>query len=135
MSESITQQHAYGCGVACVAFVTKESYQDVLKVLRADAAQAKGFFCKDLVIALDAYGSAYAYKYLKPRLRHQIYNEGVIVYIKKSKYYPVGHYLIRSNGFWMDSWINFMQDQDIKNAKSGYRIRLPGTPIYALFPA
>lgn len=134
MPEVITQQHAHGCGVACVAFATGKSYQEALIVLPADSAQARGFFCKDLVLALDVHGSVYVYKYLKPRLRRQIYNEGVIVYIKKFKHYPAGHYLIRSNGYWMDPWINFTQDKDIENAKSGYRIRLPGTPIYALFP-
>ena len=88
MLESITQQHDYGCGVACVAFVTSKSYKYTLKVLRADAAKVKGFFCKDLVIALSTYGSAYGYKYLKPRLRWRIYEDRVIVYIKKSKHYP-----------------------------------------------
>lgn len=135
MLESITQLHDYGCGVACVAFATGKSYQDTLKVLRADATQVKGFFCKDLVVALSTYSSAYGYKYLKPKLRWRIYDDRVIVYIKKSKLYPAGHYLIRSNGLWMDPWINFVQDKDIRNARSGYRKRLPGTPIYALFPA
>lgn len=135
MLESITQQHDYGCGIACVAFATGKSYQDTLKVLSADVAETKGFFCKDLIAALNTHGSIYEYKYLKPRLRRQIYDEGVIVYIKRSKYYPAGHYLIRSNGLWMDPWINFIQDKDIRDARSGYRERLPGTPIYALFPA
>ena len=134
MLKSITQQHAYGCGVACVAFATGSSYENILKVLPVEPAQTKGFFCKDLVAALNTYGTVYEYKYLKARLRRQIYNKGVIVYIKKSKHYPAGHYLIRSDCFWMDPWTNFTKDQDIKNAKSGYRKRLPGAPIFALFP-
>jgi hypothetical protein len=132
--KSITQQHAFGCGVACVAYAANNKYRDSLKFLDSNAAQTKGFLCKDLVTALRKFGFHYTYKYLKPRLKRHIYAEGVIVYIKKSTSYPAGHYLIRTHGLWMDPWINFRKDQNINKAQSGYRRRLPGTPIYALFP-
>jgi len=65
-----------------------------------------------------------------------MYEDGVIVFIKRSVRYPAGHYLARMNGQWMDPWINFPNDQNIKNIKnatSGFRKKLPGKPIYALF--
>jgi len=132
--KSITQKHPFGCGVVCVAFVIRKSYSEVMDVLVNDKANDEGFSCKELAQALSGFGYPYIYKYLKPKLRSKIYQNGVIVFVKRSSKYPAGHYLVYSNGQWMDSWVNFAQDKDIKKAKSGFRKRLPGTPIYALFP-
>lgn len=134
MRKSITQKHNHGCGVACVAYASRNTYESALKFLDSNAAESRGFLCKDLVKGLKRLGLSYTYKYVKPQLRRHIYGEGVIVYIKKSASYPAGHYLIRTHGLWMDPWINFTKDRNINSAQSGYRRRLPGAPIYALFP-
>jgi hypothetical protein len=34
----------------------------------------------------------------------------------------------------MDPWINILKDKKLINAKSGYRKRLPGSPMYAIIP-
>jgi len=60
--------------------------------------------------------------------------EGAIVLLRRSKVYPVGHYLIRHNDQWMDPWMNLPQDNDITRAISGYRKELPGKPMYILIP-
>jgi len=33
----------------------------------------------------------------------------------------------------MDPWINFQKDKNLKNAKAGFRKKLPGRPIYGIF--
>ena len=59
-----------------------------------------------------------------------MYQPNAIVYVKKSKKYPAGHYLCRLGHKWMDPWINF-PDRDIQ---AGFRRRLPGKPVYVIFP-
>ncbi|MEM0476561.1 MAG: hypothetical protein QW367_02905 [Candidatus Aenigmatarchaeota archaeon] len=73
------------------------------------------------------------YKYLKPKWRRKIYQEGTIVFIKRNKKYPYGHYLVRYKNLWMDPWINLLKEKRMEKAKAGFRKRLPGKPIYAIF--
>ncbi|NMC35445.1 hypothetical protein GYA49_00195 [Candidatus Beckwithbacteria bacterium] len=131
---SVTQEDSLGCSLACIAQLTHKSYQAILKLVDHQKAQTQGFYCKELVSILSYLGYNYNYKYLKPRLKKLIYTNGVIVFIKRSKKYPNGHYLIRVNKTWMDPWINFSATARIIDATAGFRKRLPGTPIYALFP-
>lgn len=132
--DSITQKDSLGCGAACVSFIAGKNYSEIVQVLGKDKAKDTGFYCRDLVVALSKLGFFYTYHYLKPRFKKRIYTDGVIVFIKRSKKYPDGHYLARCNGQWMDPWINLCIDNNIAHAKSGFRKRLPGTPIFALFP-
>lgn len=134
MKISIAQKHRLGCGLACVAFLLNKDYQAIINPIFKIRAEKQGFYCKDLVKLLKKHGKNYTYKYIKKTLKKTIYKNNVIVYIKKSTKYPKGHFLVRSNKLWMDPWINFLYSKDIKNAKSGFRIRLPGKPIFALIP-
>lgn len=133
MRKSITQKHDFGCGIACFAFATDLTYKQASEFLGSKQTNSDRFWIKDFNDELNRAGKQYDYKYLKPRFLRRIYNDGTIVLIRRSKIYPSGHYLIRHRGFWMDPWINLPQDKDIKQAKSGYRKRLPGKPMYALF--
>jgi hypothetical protein len=57
---------------------------------------------------------------------------GTIVYVEKSIKYPLGHYLVKTKqGVWMNPWKNF---PSIAPAKSAFQKRLPGTPLYAIYP-
>jgi hypothetical protein len=132
--KSVTQKDAFGCGAACVSFISKKSYEKTISILGKRKARDKGFNCKDLTNVLLQFGLRYQYKYIKPRLKKEIYKDGAIVFIKRSKTYPAGHFLARQNGKWMDSWINFQKNKNLDNAKSGFRKRLPGRPIYVLLP-
>lgn len=134
MRKPITQKDGMGCGAACLAFILNCSYRKALRLLRSsgEAANTRGFFCRDLVAALQRAGLTYQYQYIKANKRNQIYKNGMIVFIKRSKRYPVGHYLCRYQNQWIDLWVNFPKDQNIKNAKAGFRKRLPGRPIYAI---
>lgn len=130
---SVTQEHDFGCGAACTAFVSGQSYEYAVARLGKYKAGNKGYSCRDIVRLLNRHGKQYEYKYLKPRLKKEIYKENTIVFIARSNRYPAGHYLVRHGSEWMDPWINFYLNDDVSKAESGFRRRLPGRPIYALF--
>lgn len=134
MRESITQEFDYGCGIACYAFALGLTYRQAVNKLGEEQACSPRFWVKDLTAALNQPGKSYESKHFKPLLRKQLYKEGTIVLIRRSKTYPVGHYLIRHKKHWMDPWINLSKDRNIENAKSGFRKRLPGSPMYIIFP-
>ncbi len=127
----IKQEDSLGCGVACVAFYLNITYQDSLRLFKNGKrkVESTGFFCRDIVAVLEKEGLRYAYKYVKPRIRNKIYKQNAIIFIKKSKKYHNGHYLIRFEDKWMDPWINFPDE----NVKAGLRRRLPGKAIYVIF--
>ncbi len=131
MRKSITQEQGYGCGISCFAFACDISYQEAAKFLGKPQAKSNRFIVKDFVRELNRYGKSY--KGLHIKLDQKIdYKEGMIILIRRSKRYPVGHYLIRHNNYWMDPWINMHQDKNFAHARSGFRKRLPGKPMYAL---
>lgn len=100
--KSVTQQDLYGCGLACVSFLVRQEYQQITNTKRKKQAKTKGFTCKELVEILSSFGLNYQYKYLKTKWKKKIYQDGVIVFVKRSKRYPSGHYLARLNNTWMD---------------------------------
>ncbi len=123
-----------GCGAACVAFAANKTYQQAVGVLGRQKARSVGFQLKEMVDALSQYGLSYHFKHVKPKTKQSIYEDGVIVFIKRSVKYPYGHYLIRHNGLWADPWINLVLDKNLANARSGYRQRLPGKAQWAVLP-
>lgn len=134
MRKSITQEFDYGCGIACYAFALNISYKKAVELLGPEQALSNRFWVKDLNKALNKAGLEYKSKHINDKLRKSIYENGTIVLIRRSKKYIAGHYLIRHEGLWMDPWINLPSDNNISNAESGFRKRLPGNPMYALFP-
>lgn len=133
MKESITQEFDYGCGIACYAFALNLTYIDAVNRLGKQQATSNRFWVKDLREALNNAGLRYTSRHVKLGTK-QVYAEGTIVLIRRSKRYPTGHYLIRHNNHWMDPWINLPLSNDIAKARSGFRKRLPGTVMYAIEP-
>jgi len=131
MKQSITQEHDYGCGVACFAFACELTYQDAAHFLGKEQANSNRFTVKHFVEELNRYGKNYRSKHVKPGEKVS-YKEGMIVLLRRSKRYLTGHYLIRHNDKWMDPWINISQSKDIKCAHSGYRTRLPRKAMYII---
>jgi hypothetical protein len=129
----VAQEDVLGCGIACVAFVTGVSYGTAKgRYFYQRKARACGYLCRDLVRALSTVGRSYDYKYLKSSSGLK---DGTIVFIKRSRQYPAGHYLLKTKRGWMDPWMNFDAEiPEIKKARAGFRRRLPGRPIYAVFP-
>ncbi len=130
--KSVTQEDAFGCGLACVAFILKKPYKITKeKYFPAKNVEGFGLVCKEIVQGLRKAGKEYEYKYIKKRMNFKV---NTIVFIKRSQKYPAGHYLVKSRQGWMDSWINFSsKNQDVKKAKSGFRKKLPSKAIYAVF--
>lgn len=132
MKVPIRQKDNLGCGIACLAFVANRSYEEIVNDLGKEKIK-KGLYCREIVQYLKKLGYAKTEcHYLKSKWRKKIYQNKTIVFIR-SKKYPYGHYLVRYKNFWMDPWINFLKEKEIKNAKAGFRKRLPGTPIYGIF--
>lgn len=129
---AIVQEHKYGCGVVCVAFVLGIKYKEAVLLFENGDYRVKmvpNFYCREMVSVLNSNTAReYVYKYLKKRLRSKIYRQSTIVYIKKSKKYKYGHYLVRFGNKWMDPWINLPN----RNRKAGFRKRLPGKPTYLI---
>jgi hypothetical protein len=133
MKESITQEDNMGCGAACVAFISDQTYHNSVEILGVNKARTVGYHLKELIDGLEHFGITSYFKRLKPKNKSGTYRQGLIVFIKRSTRYPYGHYLARHNDMWMDPWMNFPYDKDIKNAKSGYRKRLPGKAQYVIY--
>ena len=129
--QPIKQENPLGCAVACVACIINSSYLNSLNFFKngKNKADNTGFLCKDIVAALSKAGLNYEYRYIKDRIRNKIYRHNTIVFLKRSKRYPLGHYLCRVHHKWMDPWINLPNEK----IKSGYRAKLPEKPIYAIF--
>lgn len=134
MKKSITQETDYGCGIACFAFVADLTLAQAAGYLNRSGKTRDGVHLMILLEAMNSYGLASIRKYVKSHLLDRINEEGTIVLTKRSKEYPVGHYLVRYENQWMDPWLNFLDNKDVKNAKSGFRDELPGEPVYAILP-
>lgn len=133
MRASITQEMPYGCGIACFAFVTKLSYKQAEEFLGTAQAQSNRFFVKNFREELNRFGLIYQSRHLRSSKPFELC-EGSIVLLRRSKQFPVGHYLTYHHGVWMDPWINLPTNNDITQARSGFRDRLPGEAMYVLEP-
>lgn len=129
--KSIKQEDHLGCAIACVAYLLNISYQKTLSFFSDGTRKAKavGFTCKEIILVLNNKGLNYKYKYIKEKHRKKIYKPNAIVFLRRSRKYPAGHYLTRTNDKWMDSWINFPNNK----IESGFRKKLPEKPIYLIY--
>ncbi len=133
MKSPVCQRDNFGCGIACLAFITNRPYGQIAAELGEKKAKTEGFFCRELVTYLKSLGYQAEYHYLNQKWRKRIYQEKTIVFLKRSKNFPFGHYLVRDQALWMDPWINFPKEKNLEKAKAGFRKRLPGKPIYGIF--
>lgn len=133
MEASVTQRHGYGCGAACVAFITGRNYDEVVARMGIEKAPRQGYLCPELVSALKHYG--YNYTYHRVESNHQReYSDGSIVFVTPTSSHVGGHFLVRHGGLWMDSWINLVAGSKIADAQSGFRSDLPGSPVWEILP-
>ncbi len=131
MEKPVTQQAPAGCAVACVATLLGTNYESALNLFRDGRNRhfTSGFYNNDIVRVLEK-------KHIKAQARHvtkinpgDIYKEGTIVFLRRGEKYPIGHYLLRKDNQWIDSWINF---PNINPAKAGFRKRLPAEVQYVI---
>ncbi len=127
----ITQEEPMGCGVACVASVLKVSYKKALNLFKnKEHSFGRGYYCKELIDSLKKGKLSYTYSKYNDSHKDILMKDGTIVFIKRSKKYPLGHYLVRYKGKWMNSWINM---PCIAPAKSGFETKLPGKPQWIIY--
>lgn len=136
MSKLVRQEDEFGCGAACLAMAAGLSYKQALELFSDGKVKAgkKGFLCKDICDVLGKAGKNYSYCYVTKLKRRKIYKEGSIVFIRRSKNNPYGHYLYRDKDCWIDPWTNRHENEDIKKAKARKIKRLEDKPIYLIFP-
>ncbi len=125
----VKQEDSMGCGVACVASMLQIDYQEARDLFEKGKFKAKtiGFQCKEISILLKNKGLKFENKYIKNR--HKNFKLKTIVFLRRSKKYPYGHYLLKTESGWMDPWRNFPS----ADRKAGFRKRLPEKPIYEIF--
>jgi len=133
MKYSVTQEHGYGCGAACFAFVNDISYQQAVQLLGRELSVAHGWRPADLVRELANQGLAYKSRYIR-KVDYVPIQDYSIILIERSVEYPVGHYLVYFEGKYMDPWINLPENNTLSQAKSGFRDALPGKAMYILEP-
>lgn len=133
MKKSIAQEMPYGCGIACFAFVCGLTYKQAEEFLGKEQAKSTRFIVKHFREELNRFGIKYASRHVKP---DETINpkEGTIVLLRRSKQFPVGHYLAYHEGKWMDPRINLENDRMFQEPTSGFRNTLPGEVMYALMP-
>jgi|SRR3989344_1619346 len=131
MIKSTTQQGPSGCAPACVAQILGIPYMKAVRLFKGGMVKEiyRGFYCREIVAVLKKRGIGSEFKYVNKKIVKKIYKNRTIIYIKRSKKYPQGHFLCRSNGMWMDPWINMPK---MNPAKSGFRRKLPGKPMYVV---
>lgn len=129
----VRQRDPLGCAVACFAFTNHISYQQARKIFVSIKNIDEGYCCRDIVLAYHRIGKHARFNYLKSTLKKKIYKNDTIVFIKRSALYPFGHFLVKADKGWMDPWINWPDCQNFKKAKAGFRKKLPGVPIYAVW--
>jgi hypothetical protein len=130
--KSVTQEHPLGCSVACVAYVLGITYKKALKLFdNPKHAELRGYYCGEIAKALKKGGKEYSFcRFGKSKSRF-LKLTGCIVFVTSPRY-SCGHFLSRTSmGTWMDPWIKFPV---LAQAKSGFRIRLPGKPRWILYP-
>lgn len=128
----VAQKHNLGCAVASVANKLGISYESALTLFdQPSNAWGRGFYCRDIVSALHKRGINTKVCHRKS-INSQLLPFGTIVYVRRCASLPAGHYLIKGEMGWIDSWINISNRFDIKNAKVGIRQKLPSEIQYAV---
>lgn len=119
----VTQEGSMGCGIACAASLAGLSYKEMQKLFTQGNVKDKttGFYHKDFEEALEKVGfkikgysaKRWGMKHIKP---------GTIVFVRRGKVYPYGHFLLKTSKGWMNPW---KRGENIKEAKAGWQKRLP----------
>ena len=126
----ITQEQTMGCCIACVASLLGLSYKKALELFRKEYASTRGYYLKDLILALNKKGLKYTYSKFNGNNKKYLGMLGSIVFVKRSKKYPAGHYLLKTSKGWMNPWINY---PNINPAKSGFNKEIPGEIQWILY--
>lgn len=134
------QKDLNGCGIASLSNLLDLPYDSVKKEFEKNFYSIeRGINIADIVRFLKRHKLEYKSKFFNQKNYSSVKNEakkfssipGSITLIAKNKKYPVGHYLVKVDGGWVDPWINL---PSIDNVGADIRKTLPGNPWYVLYP-
>ncbi len=126
----VTQEHPFGCGVACVASLCGIGYNSALKLFgKPSYARTRGYYCSEVCSALVKKGRYCVFQKYSIRSSALLSQAGTIVFVSRSEEYPYGHYLLKTLSGWMNPWINH---PCIKPARAGFQRKLPGKPQWII---
>lgn len=135
------QKDLNGCGIATLANLLNENYDEIKKDFEKKFYTIEsGINIADMVRYLKTKGLNYKSKFFNQNKKYK-YNktegdkyskiENSITLIAKSEKYPVGHYLLRTRNGWVDPWIDL---PSIDKVRAGIRKTLPNNAWYVLYP-
>ena len=116
-----------GCAAACAASILGISYKKALNKFKKNHASTRGYYCKEII---DVLGKNYTYSKVNDKTRKFVNKMGSMVFIKHSKKYPAGHYLLKTKKGWMNPWANYPK---INPAKAGFNKKLPGEAQWVIY--
>lgn len=125
----VTQKSPMGCAVAATASFLNLSYDSTLRLFDNGRIRHSvyGFYVYDIVKVLKKRNIlAKAFNVRGKKIKFYI---GDIVFSKEKIDDPFGHYLLKTQKGWMDSWINF---PSITPARAGYKKRLSGEILWVV---
>lgn len=126
----IIQETLNGCGVACVASLLGKSYKEALKLFNKKKVLERGCLCREIVRALKKADKCYSYGKATKHTKRYLRITGSIVFIRRSKKYPTGHYLLKTRKGWMNSWVNTPY---LNPSKAEFQKKLPGEAQWIIF--
>ena len=126
----IPQEEPMGCGVASVASLLGISYGESLKLFNRKYANVPNFYCKEIIKILERKELNYKYNKVTKKTKQHINKIGSIIFIKRSERYLFGHFLLKTQDGFMDSWINLPKMNPVK---AGFRKKLPGIPQWVIY--
>ncbi len=107
MKNVVKQEDAFGCAIACVAQITGRSYQDAKNLFRnPDYVANNGCGCIIMKNALMRAGFKYRFTKARSNNLELLSRTGTLVLIEPNEQYKFGHYLVKTNHGWMNSWVN-----------------------------
>jgi hypothetical protein len=133
---AVPQEHALGCAVACVAARARISYARAhLYFHSRELAWTRGYYCSEVTEALARAGFNYTYNKCSTNENRDLiarFGErvGTIAFIAPGLFYPVGHFLLRVPGGWMNPWLNFPR---IHPLEAGFQPHLVGELSYLIY--
>lgn len=130
----IPQEDLLGCGVACTAFVAQKSYGDIRDYFDDEKVLHLGVYCTDIVRVLEVNNINYSFAKLNDDNMDLIEQDGVIIFISRSKTDPNGHWLVRWHGKYMDPWLNRNERCNL-DVKAGLVDELKSKPEWAVYPS
>ncbi|MGA2130466.1 MAG: cysteine peptidase family C39 domain-containing protein [Candidatus Pacearchaeota archaeon] len=126
----IMQEHTAGCGIACTASILNINYKKALKFFNKKYVSRRGYYCNEIVKALNKNGLNYQYVKVNNKTKKFLQKPGTIVFVERSKKYDIGHYVLKTNKGWMNPWVNY---PNLNPVNAGFEKKLPGKAQWIIY--